>query len=99
MSLLLLERFKPRRNFDARDHSLERTIRESCLLWKKSANASNQRGRWPFSQTTASPWFNAQGNFAGQTISDVAGQLRDGTLSAMDVPVQTVTMDGNTLIV
>ena len=52
-----------------------------------------------FSQTTASPWFSSEGTFAGQTISDVAGQLRAGTLSAADVPVQVVTMDGNTLIV
>ena len=52
-----------------------------------------------FSQTTASPWFSAEGNFAGQTISDVAGQLRAGTLTPAQVPVQVVTMDGNTLIV
>lgn len=56
-------------------------------------------GALRFSQTTASPWFSAQGDFAGQTISDVAGQLRAGTMSAADVPVQVVTMDGNTLIV
>jgi RHS repeat-associated protein len=53
-----------------------------------------------FSQITASPWFSTEGDFAGQTISDVAGQLRAGTLSASDVPVQVVTMeDGSTLIV
>jgi RHS repeat-associated protein len=52
-----------------------------------------------FSQTTASPWFQAGGRFAGQTISDVAVQLRSGTLAASDVPIQTVTMNGNTLIV
>jgi hypothetical protein len=56
-------------------------------------------GALRFSQTTASPWFSSEGTFAGQTISDVAGQLRAGTLSASDVPVQVVTMDGNTLIV
>jgi len=56
-------------------------------------------GALRFSQTTASPWFSSQGTFAGQTISDVAGQLQAGTLSAVDVPVQVVTMDGNTLIV
>jgi filamentous hemagglutinin family protein len=52
-----------------------------------------------FSQTTASPWFSKGSPFNGSTISDVAGQLRAGTLSAADLPIQTVTMDGNTLIV
>ncbi len=52
-----------------------------------------------FSQTTASPWFHAEGDFAGQTISDVASQLRTGVLSPADVPVQSVTLDGVTLIV
>jgi hypothetical protein len=52
-----------------------------------------------FSQTTASPWFSSQGTFAGQTISDVAAQLQAGTLSASDVPVQVISIDGNTLIV
>lgn len=49
-----------------------------------------------FTQTTASPWFRADGKFAGQTISDVAAQLRAGTLTAADVPVTVV---GNGLIV
>lgn len=52
-----------------------------------------------FSQTTASPWFSAEGSFSGQTISDVAAQLRAGTLSPAQVPVQVVTIDGSTLIV
>jgi RHS repeat-associated protein len=43
-----------------------------------------------FTQTTASPWFSHDGDFAGQTISDVAAQLRAGTLTAADVPIQTV---------
>ena len=61
--------------------------------------ASEGEGGLAFSQTTASPWFSAEGDFAGFTISDVAGALRDGTLAPSDVPVQTVTIDGNTLIV
>ncbi len=52
-----------------------------------------------FSQTTASPWFSGEGNLAGFTISDVASQLRTGTLAASDLPVQTITMGGDTLIV
>jgi RHS repeat-associated protein len=55
--------------------------------------------KFAFSQTTASPWFHADGSFAGQTISDVADQLRSGALSTADVPVRVVTIDGNTLIV
>ena len=52
-----------------------------------------------FSQTTASPWFSNEGTFAGLTISDVAAQLRAGTLSPADLPVQTIDMGGNTLII
>jgi RHS repeat-associated protein len=49
-----------------------------------------------FTQTTASPWFQEGGNFAGQTISEVAAQLRSGALTAADVPVAVV---GDGLIV
>jgi len=59
-----------------------------------------ESGRIPnFSQTTASPWFGIRGLFAGQTISDVAAQLRAGTLSSTSVPVQFVVIEGNALIV
>lgn len=56
-------------------------------------------GGLSFSQTTASPFFSAEGNFAGQSIADVAGQLRAGTLAVGDVPVQTISLGGNQLIV
>ena len=73
---------------------------DSLLAAENSAIVATEGGgTLSFSQTTASPWFSSEGTFAGQTISDVAGQLRAGTLSAADVPVQVVTMDGNTLIV
>jgi RHS repeat-associated protein len=52
-----------------------------------------------FSQKTASPFFSSEGTFAESTISDIATQLRDGTLTPADVPIQTVTIDGNTLII
>ncbi len=52
-----------------------------------------------FSQRTASPWFSEGSLFEGSTISDVASQLRAGTLNPADVPIQTVTIDGNILIV
>jgi len=43
--------------------------------------------------------FSSAGNFAGQSIADVAAQLRAGSLAVSDVPVQTVTIEGNQLIV
>jgi hypothetical protein len=58
-----------------------------------SSVAAKEAGALRFTQTTASPWFHPEGNFAGQTISDVAAQLRAGTLRAADVPV-TVVGDG-----
>jgi hypothetical protein len=78
--------------------SLSSLAMEGNADFRQSSLAA-EGGALRFSQTTASPWFSSEGTFAGQTISDVAGQLRGGTLSAIDVPVQTVTMDGNTLIV
>lgn len=43
-----------------------------------------------FTQTTASPWFSAEGTFAGQTISDVSAKLRAGTMTPAQVPVTVV---------
>jgi hypothetical protein len=60
---------------------------------------STEGKKLAFSQTTASPWFHPEGGLSGQTISEVADQLRSGALSTADVPVQVVTIDGNTLIV
>ena len=61
--------------------------------------AGASAGRLAFSQTTANPMFSSQGTFAGQSIGDVAAQLRAGTLAAADVPVQTVNLGGGSLIV
>lgn len=52
-----------------------------------------------FTQATASPYFSIDGNFSGKSISDVADSLRNGSLSAADVPVEYVVRDGNNLIV
>jgi RHS repeat-associated protein len=52
-----------------------------------------------FAQTTASPFFSSEGAFAGQSIADVAGAIRAGTLTTADVPVQFVTIDGSNLLV
>jgi hypothetical protein len=52
-----------------------------------------------FSQTTASPYFSSQGTFSGQSIADVAGQLRSGSLAASEVPVQTVDVGSGNFIV
>jgi len=63
----------------------------------EASTATNNTLR--FSQTTASPWFSGEGNFAGFTISDVASQLRAGTLSPSDLPIQTINVGGDTLII
>jgi filamentous hemagglutinin len=52
-----------------------------------------------FSQTTASPWFSTEGRFAGSTVSDIASQLRAGTLSPSDVPIQTIKIRGNNVVI
>lgn len=54
--------------------------------------------RLRFTQTTASEAFSAEGVFAGETIGSLAARLRAGTISAADVPVRYVTIDGNHLI-
>jgi hypothetical protein len=51
-----------------------------------------------FAQKEASEIFSPGGRFAGETISEVAEHLRDGTLLPEDVPVQVIVRDGNTLI-
>ena len=64
-------------------------------LW----GASNTATALSFSQTTASPLFSSGGKFAGQTISDVASQLRAGSLGVKSVPIQTVNLGEGSLIV
>jgi hypothetical protein len=51
-----------------------------------------------FAQTTASESFNPEGNYAGQTITGMANELKSGALSPADVPIQVAVVDGNTLI-
>lgn len=51
-----------------------------------------------FAQKTFSENFSAGGKFAGQTIDDVAGALRSGSLKPSDVPIDFITRNGNTLI-
>jgi RHS repeat-associated protein len=52
-----------------------------------------------FSQTTASSRFSLQGAFSGRTVGGLAAELRSGAVSASDVPVQYVSIQGNDLIV
>ena len=52
-----------------------------------------------FSQTTASFSFSNEGKFAGRTIEGVAADLRSGTMTPTDVPVQFITRNGTNLIV
>jgi len=51
-----------------------------------------------FAQTTAGNSFSSGGSFAGQTIGDVANDLKSGALSPDDVPIQVIVRDGDTLI-
>jgi hypothetical protein len=51
-----------------------------------------------WAQKTFSGTFSAGGKFAGQTVDDVAGMLRSGTLSAADVPINVVARNGQTFI-
>ncbi len=49
-----------------------------------------------FTQTTASAVFR-NGEFAGQTIGDVAGGLRSGAISPGQLPLDVIVRDGNVL--
>jgi filamentous hemagglutinin len=51
-----------------------------------------------FAQTDWSENFSKGGLFGGQTIDDVAGALRSGSLSPKDVPINAIVRDGYTLI-
>lgn len=61
-----------------------------------AANGVNVEGA-VWAQKTFSGTFSAGGKFAGQTVDDVAGMLRSGTLSAADVPINVVVRNGQTL--
>jgi len=49
-----------------------------------------------FSQTTASSTFR-HGDFAGETVGDVAAAVRGGKIGAADLPVDVVVRNGETL--
>jgi RHS repeat-associated protein len=51
-----------------------------------------------YAQRTFSSSFSSGGTFAGQTVEDVAAQLRAGTLTPAEVPIQYIVKDGNTLM-
>ena len=64
-----------------------------------SSRLDGASGPIRFSQTTASPWFSAKGDFAGLRVSDVADDLRVGIRTPDSVPVGYIVRDGNNLIV
>lgn len=64
-----------------------------------SGAAIEEGGSLAFSQTTASAFFSTEGTFSGQSIADIASALRSGSLSAAEIPVQTVNLGGGELIV
>ncbi len=51
-----------------------------------------------FAQSTYSEFFSKEGAFAGKSIDDIAAALKNGTLSAEDVPVDYILKDGHVLI-
>ena len=51
-----------------------------------------------FAQKTHGEVFSDGGKFAGQTVDEVAGALKSGTLSVDDVPIDYIVRDGNTLM-
>jgi hypothetical protein len=51
-----------------------------------------------FAQKTYRQAFSPEGKFAGRTVSEVAADLRSGTLRPADVPIEYIVRDGNTLI-
>ncbi len=71
-----------------------------AMLGPASGGISAVRsGPLRFTQTTASPLFSAEGNFAGKSINQVAKLLRSGEMKLADVPVEYVVRNGNRLIV
>ncbi len=86
---------------DAR--GLERAIASgsrssTCALALRLATKVGDIGGAKFAQKSFSEKFSDGGLFAGQTIDDVAGQLRSGALSAKDVPISVIVRAGKTLI-
>ena len=55
-----------------------------------------ETAKW--AQKTFSSIFSEGGKFAGQTIDDVASALRSGKLQTMDIPIDVIVREGNTLI-
>jgi hypothetical protein len=51
-----------------------------------------------FSQRTFTQQFGKKGDFAAQTVDEVAGQLRSGDLSSSEVPIGIIRRGDNTLI-
>ncbi len=51
-----------------------------------------------WAQRTFSAGFSEGGQFAGRTISDIAGELRAGTMTVNNVPIEVVVRDGKTII-
>jgi RHS repeat-associated protein len=51
-----------------------------------------------WAQRTYSGQFSAGGKFAGQSVGEVAGLLRNGALSTADVPINVVVRNGQTFI-
>ena len=51
-----------------------------------------------FAQTWFSENFGTEGRFAGQTVNDVAGMLKNGTIQASSIPIMYIVRDGKEII-
>jgi filamentous hemagglutinin len=70
-----------------------------CSDFGRCSNAANSGLEGAvFAQKTFGQTFSSGGKFAGQTIDDVAGSLRSGSMRAGDVPIEYIVRDGNTLM-
>lgn len=69
------------------------------VLSHNTCAAANSAGPLRFSQTTASPFFSAEGSMGGRAISSVADDLRAGVLKPADLPVEYLVRDGNSLLI
>jgi RHS repeat-associated protein len=82
---------------DASDIGGFATLERLLLGEKTGPDPAPEAGTLRFTQTTASATFK-NGSFAGRTIGDIAGALRSGAVKPSEMPVGTITRDGNPLI-
>ncbi|MBW8869301.1 MAG: RHS repeat-associated core domain-containing protein [Acidobacteriales bacterium] len=74
-------------------------LQEVSIAVRSVEDATLSTSALSFSQTTASPYFSRGGSLEGRSIANVADDLRAGTMTPQDLPVEYLTRDGNNLII